>query len=213
MPFALLKKMQSTEEISEIKTFYLNLDNCTFKKLSPFKKLPFETMSDTDSDIEIESDQEEYLDSDLYAAALILTRIRKGCTNCGAQTSPTWRFGWYYEPLRKHVSLCNACGLKYSKKQYCAGCKFIYGNNCQHRQEMLDGKWFRCSGCNHYSHTKCLVEEKTTECPVQNVIDINHYKCPNCEQRSNITFKNSDFGEIRSKKSIFLERWFSNTLY
>jgi hypothetical protein len=32
--------------------------------------------------------------------------------------------GWFSVVLQKHVLLCNACGLKYSKSQYCPYCYF-----------------------------------------------------------------------------------------
>ena len=48
------------------------------------------------------------------------------CENCNSETTPQWRKGWYNTVLNKTVSLCNACGIKYAKNQFCTCMNFFH---------------------------------------------------------------------------------------
>ena len=51
------------------------------------------------------------------------TNPLKECANCNKKITPLWRCGKFGN---KNVILCNACGLNYSKGQFCDFCHTIY---------------------------------------------------------------------------------------
>ena len=62
------------------------------------------------------------------------------CMNCGDKNTPLWRKGWNMSD-REHtrpIKLCNKCGLKCSKQQYCKNCGYIY--DCRDKHS-------RCANC------------------------------------------------------------------
>lgn len=59
---------------------------------------------------------------DLY----LLRRSSPQCVNCGTEQSCLWRRGPHVKRLKKYLPLCNACGLKFAKGQYCKKCGFVY---------------------------------------------------------------------------------------
>eukprot|EP01117_Protostelium_nocturnum_P007154 TRINITY_DN256_c0_g1_i1.p1 TRINITY_DN256_c0_g1~~TRINITY_DN256_c0_g1_i1.p1 ORF type:complete len:221 (+),score=61.60 TRINITY_DN256_c0_g1_i1:466-1128(+) len=96
------------------------------------------------------------LDSEDLYAAFMLSHFRQYCENCKTEETPQWRKGWHNPMLGRSVLLCNACGLKYHKNQFCSFCHFIYGKE----QEKLIGtdhydEWLSCRSCSRWCHTKC----------------------------------------------------------
>eukprot|EP01089_Gocevia_fonbrunei_P005050 TRINITY_DN15185_c0_g1_i1.p1 TRINITY_DN15185_c0_g1~~TRINITY_DN15185_c0_g1_i1.p1 ORF type:complete len:203 (+),score=35.33 TRINITY_DN15185_c0_g1_i1:192-800(+) len=88
-----------------------------------------------------------------YLLSSINSKHVQTCANCGTSQTPLWRKGWYDQLLNKHVMLCNACGLKYAKNQYCPYCKYIYKMNQDvHAQRE---QWLNCTQCRRWVHSDC----------------------------------------------------------
>lgn len=77
----------------------------------------------------------------------------KRCASCGTPTTPLWRKGWFDSFLKCHLHLCNACGLKFNKNQFCPKCMYVY-NMIEIRNKPL--KWVYCSSCGQYAHVDCI---------------------------------------------------------
>jgi len=95
---------------------------------------------------------------DEVVGAFLLTSLQEqqqslSCKNCETTSTPLWRKGWIDSSSGKTVSLCNACGLKYSKNQFCPYCKYIYKMNQDiHAQRR---NWLNCGQCKRWVHAEC----------------------------------------------------------
>ncbi len=58
------------------------------------------------------------LDHNDIRAVYDLLRLERRCEVCGTSKTVLWRKGWYRHALGAVVSLCNACGLRYTKGRY-----------------------------------------------------------------------------------------------
>jgi GATA zinc finger len=119
--------------------------------------------------------------------AYLLQTLVLHCENCGASESPQWRRGWYSTVLQKHVLLCNGCGIKYSKQQFCSYCYYVYNKRTERLQRSLN-QWLCCGTCQRWVHRAC--EEKygltTTQIgalPCSPDLPT-WYTCPNCQLTS-----------------------------
>ncbi|PRP73172.1 hypothetical protein PROFUN_03486 [Planoprotostelium fungivorum] len=83
-------------------------------------------------------------ESDINFGAYLISHFRQYCENCQACETPQWRKGWYSEMLGRSVLLCNACGLKYHKNQYCYHCHFIYGKEQEKLIGLEQDDWVSC---------------------------------------------------------------------
>lgn len=92
-----------------------------------------------------------------YQVALLLFALRFRCVACKVTSTPQWRKGWHGLPL------CNACGLKFQKNQYCDYCFAIYGG-----KDFDPSIWVRCEKCGRASHVKCIPEEYNNRCSLCN---------------------------------------------
>lgn len=99
---------------------------------------------------------------DIEVGAHLIVHMKNFCENCHVYYTPQWRKGWYCNILKRNVLLCNACGLKYSKNQYCFYCKAIYGKNTD------KSNWLSCKNCGRYVHSFCVISNDET------------YVCSNC---------------------------------
>lgn len=121
------------------------------------------------------TDVKENETADVFGAHL-LYNMQKHCANCGTPSTPLWRKGWEDNVLGRSLSLCNACGLKYAKNQYCPYCMFVYKLNVDvhsHRAE-----WVACSTCPRWVHAQCekrYGRERPADLP---------YSCPECDGAS-----------------------------
>jgi hypothetical protein len=106
-------------------------------------------------------------------AAYILAHLKPICENCHCTTTPQWRKGWVSDLLDRYVWLCNKCGIKYAKSQYCPHCKEIYSKD-RNLYEPL--KWYSCQHCGRWVHRNCenMISNNA------NLKNYNIYKCPNC---------------------------------
>lgn len=108
---------------------------------------------------------------DVLLGAYLMTHFRQTCENCGTFETPQWRKGWYSEMLGRSVLLCNACGLKYHKNQFCPYCRYVYGKE----QDRVRDGWLTCGHCGRWVHGECeqLFGDN------KNGIST-HYTCPGC---------------------------------
>jgi hypothetical protein len=116
-------------------------------------------------------------DDDVLVGAYYLQHLRPSCANCGTMDTPQWRKGWHSSLLEKEVLLCNACGLKFHKGQFCPYCKFVYGkeHSSQHHQD--SSQWLCCSNCGRKTHTACE-KRHTGRTPSQ----FEFYTCVECQR-------------------------------
>jgi hypothetical protein len=77
----------------------------------------------------------------MAALTLLFLSGKQHCRNCGANETPQWRWG---------MTLCNPCGLRYSKGQCCSGCQYVY---CANDLELEP--WTRCIYCDRPIHSVC----------------------------------------------------------
>lgn len=100
------------------------------------------------------------------------------------------RYGWKED--KRRVRLCNACGLRFQKGNYCFHCHEIFKD----MYEVANDKnpWIRCEKCDVWAHKKCAAEvEGSTsggDC----------FVCSNCQEGNRSNSSNSDEAE-RSKKN------------
>lgn len=89
------------------------------------------------------------------------------CGDCGVKLSPLWR-SVSYRGDRRH--LCNACGLRYKKGQFCPFCEKTYKEI-----ELHPEVWEECEECHETcAHIKCI--EK-------NDIQRGNYTCKRCREK------------------------------
>lgn len=108
---------------------------------------------------------------DIVMGAYLISHMRQVCENCGTFSTPQWRKGWFSEVLNRHCQLCNACGLKYHKNQYCPYCRFVYGKE---HDKIAEG-WLSCQTCGRWVHQSCETKFNGS------VVEIDaYYSCPGC---------------------------------
>lgn len=115
----------------------------------------------------------EESEADLVVGAHLLHHMQKHCANCDTPSTPLWRKGWEDVVLGHSVSLCNACGLKFLKEQYCHYCMFVYNMTDVRYQK---DKWIACSKCRKCTHVDC--EKRFGTVHVED--DTTSYRCPEC---------------------------------
>jgi len=117
-------------------------------------------------------DLEKSYSSDVLLGAYLMSHFRPHCENCGTLNTPQWRKGWFSEVLQHSVLLCNACGLKYHKNQFCPYCKFVYG-----KEQKLSNLWLICETCARWVHIECEKRFGGHE-------HHSPYQCPDCRSSS-----------------------------
>jgi len=90
---------------------------------------------------------------DEMVGAVLISHLRQHCENCATYITPQWRKGWFSDILNHSVLLCNACGLKFNKGQFCSYCKFVYG-----KEQRMGEIWLACDQCTRWVHRKCEEE-------------------------------------------------------
>jgi len=110
---------------------------------------------------------------DVIFGAYLMDHLIPKCENCGLTDTPQWRKGWYSDVLGRSVLLCNKCGLKYHKNQYCPYCHFVYGKELDRSSQ----EWLSCKQCGRVVHMACEVKRGkfSADDPV--------YRCPECKVR------------------------------
>lgn len=91
------------------------------------------------------------------------------CVNCGVKQTSCWRS--ITDNKGNRFDLCNKCGLKYRKGNFCQCCLYIYYVS-ETKNDSSDDTWVKCLYCPRKSHKVCL--EKQSE---NNVL----YICNNCK--------------------------------
>lgn len=118
---------------------------------------------------------DQFPDSDINFGAFLISHFRQRCENCSTTDTPQWRKGWYSEVLGRSVCLCNACGLKYHKNQFCSYCHYIYGKDHEENEEMNKDEWLSCRTCSRWCHTACEDKYGSSES-----LRGDGYCCPPC---------------------------------
>eukprot|EP01118_Nematostelium_gracile_P003612 TRINITY_DN14177_c0_g1_i1.p1 TRINITY_DN14177_c0_g1~~TRINITY_DN14177_c0_g1_i1.p1 ORF type:complete len:179 (+),score=21.53 TRINITY_DN14177_c0_g1_i1:50-538(+) len=121
--------------------------------------------------------------TDIDLGAYLISHMRNICENCGSLSTPQWRKGWYSEVLSRSVLLCNACGLKYHKNQYCPYCKYVYGKE----HDRIEDGWLTCQTCGRWVHEKCENEHNPNNSNRQD--SARGYCCPGCKGDRHLTNK------------------------
>ncbi len=81
--------------------------------------------------------------------------------------------GWVPKGSTTPVTLCNSCGIRYSKEMYCSYCNYIYMAD----EDWNTNKWIGCDTCTKWIHKKCEEEH------LGYIIDAkDFYMCPSCRE-------------------------------
>lgn len=129
--------------------------------------------------------------ADILVGAYLLDHMRTHCEQCGISDTPQWcapmpnrpltanfltsssrRKGWDSPLTNKPVPLCNACGLKFAKKQSCPFCNYIYRRE---EEKARLHEWVGCALCPRYVHIACEARSNTPA-PTKSLV----YLCPEC---------------------------------
>jgi len=92
-------------------------------------------------------------DVDLALGAYLVAHLQQRCENCLTSETPQWRKGWYSVLLQRSVVLCNACGLKFNKNQFCPYCMFVYYK--EEERKYQHNNWVTCKTCQRWVHLVC----------------------------------------------------------
>jgi len=138
------------------------------------------------------------MDPDILLGAYLMSHLRQYCENCGTFETPQWRKGWYSDVLHRSVLLCNACGLKYHKNQYCPYCHYVYGKE-QEKQvfsgDALECGWITCQSCGRWCHTDCEKQYGSEK----NLLNPRSYSCPNCRKAHHHAANNFDLSQVSTQ--------------
>lgn len=83
--------------------------------------------------------------------AYLISHLKIHCENCGVEQTPQWRKGWFEKKINRPVNLCNACGIRYHKNQFCPYCKYVYGKETDN----IPNTWLICVECGRWTHISC----------------------------------------------------------
>lgn len=120
---------------------------------------------------------------EIEKGAMLLSQLKQPyCRNCKTVDTPQWRKGWIGKSGSR-IDLCNACGLKYSKSQFCIYCNIIYSAMDKYDMNV----WISCNLCGRSSHIKCMKIHNN----ISEITDMDRetYLCPGCIVRFNIKNK------------------------
>lgn len=113
---------------------------------------------------------------DVFVGAYLVSHLQPRCENCNTPETPQWRKGWHSEILGRNVILCNACGLKYNKNQYCPYCYYVYYK--EEDKKDIDS-WVACDECQRWVHIECEMKCGGRK----NFNPFESYRCPSCRAR------------------------------
>ncbi len=123
--------------------------------------------------IKIEHEEE----TDVIVGTFLLEHLQRTCENCCAKETAEWRKGWWLTSLQQSAWLCNSCGLRYGKNQYCGYCYEIYRKDLEGTKTLKSNVWIYCRICRQFTHQAC---EQANQ---QGIFDENRdYICPDCVQ-------------------------------
>jgi len=113
---------------------------------------------------------------DIMIGAYLISHLQQRCEHCGTAETPQWRKGWFSSILNRCVVLCNACGLKYNKNQYCPYCMYVY---YKEEDRNSKNKWTTCKSCSRWVHIECIRKFEEVHSIVFKESN-NSYFCPSC---------------------------------
>jgi len=138
-------------------------------------------MRSPERDVEMSPPPTRAYSPDIDLGAYLISHMRHLCENCGTFNTPQWRKGWYSDVLSRSVLLCNACGLKYHKNQFCPYCKYVYGKE----HDKTEDGWLTCQTCGRWVHIEC--ERKHNS----GLDEVAIYHCPGCRSGGDRAFGHS----------------------
>eukprot|EP01117_Protostelium_nocturnum_P018464 TRINITY_DN7729_c0_g1_i1.p1 TRINITY_DN7729_c0_g1~~TRINITY_DN7729_c0_g1_i1.p1 ORF type:complete len:252 (-),score=50.22 TRINITY_DN7729_c0_g1_i1:131-793(-) len=151
--------------------------NRDFYTIPEVKKPMEESKMETNQEM-TEETQGSSQEEDLALGAYLISHLRPYCENCGTFVTPQWRKGWQSGALHRSVLLCNACGLKFHKNQFCPYCHYVYGKEQEKLLEIEQTDWLTCKMCGRWVHSECERENGKMEL----VEDPDDYHCPGCRK-------------------------------
>ncbi len=116
-------------------------------------------------------------ETDVIVGAFLLEHLQRTCENCCTKGTPNWRKGWWLSSLQQPASLCNSCGLCYSKNQYCIYCYEIYRKGMDGVATLKTTEWLYCRICRQFTHKVCEQANRNGSFD-----EDGDYICPDCVQ-------------------------------
>jgi len=138
------------------------------------------SIESTNASIISETNRERPCSPDVLLGAYLISHLQQRCENCGTPETPQWRKGWFSTLLNRSVVLCNACGLKYNKNQFCPFCMYVYYKEVDKKSKHT---WLSCETCHRWVHIEC--ERKCGGLEDLNVFQ--PYCCPTCKNAASST--------------------------
>jgi len=138
----------------------------------------------------IVSNAERPQSPDVAMGAYLVTHLQQRCENCLTCETPQWRKGWFSTLLQRWVVLCNACGLKFNKNQFCPYCMYVYYK--EEERKYQQNNWATCRTCQRWVHLVCENQygdgtfhfgpsHNTVGSPSSpSAIALRCYQCPTC---------------------------------
>lgn len=123
---------------------------------------------------------------DIMLGAYLVNHLQQRCENCGTGETPQWRKGWFSSILNRTVVLCNACGLKFNKNQYCPYCMYVY---YKEEDKKAQNTWVSCDTCHRWVHIECELKYGA-----EAVAGFQQYRCPACKNPSQFNAVNISTG-------------------
>jgi hypothetical protein len=114
-------------------------------------------------------------------AAYLISHLQPFCENCGTRDTPQWRKGWYSKVLNRHHLLCNACGIRYNKQQFCPLCGYIYAKDKEAKNTRED-YYLACQACDRWTHLDCAKQIGEIS-PDADGSNCDWYYCPDCKAK------------------------------
>jgi hypothetical protein len=125
------------------------------------------------------------------------------CYNCNTRKTPQWRKGTIKNDLK--VDLCNACGIKYHKNQFCSYCYRIYNKGLRNPRHYMV-----CTCCRRWDHIGCLKQATSSILPEEDPKGILlSYKCRLCSNQEQCLALPKNSEQPISKNEHF---YISNTI-
>lgn len=163
------------------------------------------------SSVGIVSNIERPSSPDVAMGAYLMTHLQQRCENCLTSETPQWRKGWFSNLLNRSVVLCNACGLKFNKNQFCPYCMYVYYKEEDRKQT---NTWVICRTCHRWVHMTCESQYGDGGFHFNLATNLNGtnsmhkmYHCPSCRESSSTNSSSvyDEEDEESENQAIFID--------